>query len=35
MINDGFEVCFELLLPAVLAKRRLQTVLVRAYLLVP
>jgi hypothetical protein len=35
MIEDEFEVCFELLLSVVLAKRCMWTVLVRAYMPVP
>jgi hypothetical protein len=35
MIDVEFEVCFELLLSVVLAKRRLQSVPVRVFLLVP
>jgi hypothetical protein len=35
MIDDEFEVCFELLLSFVLAKRRMFRVPVRAYMPVP
>jgi hypothetical protein len=35
MINDELEVCFELLLSVVVAKRRMYMVPVRFYLLVP
>jgi hypothetical protein len=35
MIDDEFEVCFEILLSVVLAKHHLQRVAVRAYLPVP
>jgi hypothetical protein len=35
MIDVEFEVCFEFLRPVMLAKRRLQRVLVRVYLPVP
>jgi hypothetical protein len=35
MIDDEFEICFEILLSVVLAKHHLQRVAVRAYLPVP